>query len=130
MHLQISGKIFLAELFTTNETFAPNVFCSHETAAAALFPANFHLDEDVFRLGLQKKSWRRLQDVFIKTNIFPLIIRLQKTSLRSTQDLLIKTKIFVLAIRLQEVFITSSRRLAKMSSRRWQLFALVKDLPR
>ena len=54
--MQISGKIFFAELFTTNETFAPNVFCSHVIAAAALFPANIHLDEDVFRLGLQKKS--------------------------------------------------------------------------
>ena len=52
--------------------------------------------EDVFRLRLQKTSWRRLEDVLVKTNIF------------------------VLAIRLQDVFKTSSRRLAKTSSRRFQ----------
>ena len=36
---------------------------------------------------------------------------------RRLQDVLIKTNIFVLAIRLQDVFKTSSRRLAKNSSR-------------
>ena len=49
--------------------------------------------EEVFRPPLQKTSWRRLQDVLIKTNIFTLLIRLQKTS---------------------------SRRLAKTSSKRFQ----------
>ena len=65
--------------------------------------------EDVF-----KTSWsseyiphysyvfrRRIQDVFIKTNIFVSVIRLQD----------------VLQKRLQDTFKTSSRRLAKMSSR-------------
>ena len=52
---------------------------------------------------------RHLEDVLIKTNIFILLIRLQ--------DFLIKTNIFVLVIRLQDVFKTSSRRLAKTSSR-------------
>ena len=40
-------------------------------------PPNIRLDEDVFRLRLQKTSSRRLQDVLVKTNIFVLAIRLQ-----------------------------------------------------
>ena len=44
---------------------------------------------------------RRLQDVLVKTNIFPLVIRLQRTFSK----------------RLQKVFKTSSRRVAKMSSK-------------
>ena len=76
--------------------------------------------EDVFRLRLQKTSWRRLdQDQYVRL------------SLTSSEDVLVKTNIFVLAIRLQDVFKTSSRRfqdvfktssrrLAKMSSRRFQ----------
>ena len=40
-------------------------------------PPNIRLDEDVFRLRLQKTSSRRLQDVLVKTNIFILAIRLQ-----------------------------------------------------
>ena len=78
-----------------------------------LFPANIHLDEDVFRLRFQKTSSRRLQDAVIKTNIFALLIRLQKTSSRRLEDILIKTNILVLVIRHQDVFKTSSRRLAK-----------------
>ena len=39
LHLQMSGKIFFAELFTTNETFAPNVFCSHEIDSSSSFPS-------------------------------------------------------------------------------------------
>ena len=65
--------------------------------------------EDVFRLRLQKASWRRLRNVFIKTNMFALALRLHKTSSRRLQDVLVKTNIFVLAIRLQDVFKTSSR---------------------
>ena len=80
--------------------------------------------EDVFRLRLQKMSSRRLdQDEYI---------RLSHTSSRRLQGVLIKTNIFALAIRLQDAFKrlqdalprrlqnffkTSSRRLAKMSSR-------------
>ena len=51
-------------------------------------PENIHLDEDVFRLRLQKMSLRHLHDVLIKANIFTLVIRLQKTSSRSFQDVL------------------------------------------
>ena len=83
-------------------------------------PANIRLDEDVFRLCLQRTSSRRLQDVMIKTNIVALLIRLQNTSSRLLQNVLIKTNIFVLAIRLQAVFKTSSRRLAKRTSRHLQ----------
>ena len=83
-------------------------------------PANIRLDEDVFRLRVQKTSSRRLQDVLIKTNIFAILIRLQKMSSRRLQDVLIKTNIFVLFIRLQDVFKTSSRSLAKTSSRHLQ----------
>ena len=91
-------------------------------------PANTRLDEDVFRLRLQKTHSIRLRDVLIKTNIFALALRLQKTSSRGLEDVLFKTNIFVLAIglqnvfktfskRLQGVFKTSSRRFAKISSR-------------
>ena len=77
-------------------------------------PANIRLDEEVFILRLRKTSSRRLQDVFMKTNLS-----------------LLKTNIFVLSIRLQDVFKmfsrrlqdifkTSSRRLAITSSRRFQ----------
>ena len=72
-----------------------------------VFPANIHLDEDVFRRYLQKTCSKHLQDVLIKTNIFPLVIRLQKMSSRHLQDILIKTNIFPLVTRLQK---TSSRR--------------------
>ena len=48
------------------------------------------------------------EDVFIKTNISVLVIRLQKTS---SEDLLVKTNIFVLAMRLQDLFKTLWRRL-------------------
>ena len=47
----------------------------------------------------------------MKTNIFLLIIRLQKTSWRRLQDVLVKTSIIVLSIRLQDVFQMFSRRL-------------------
>ena len=74
-------------------------------------PANIRLDEDVFRLRLQKTSLRRLQGVLMKTNIFLLIIRLQNTSSRRLQDVLVNTNIFVLSIHLQDVFKTFSRQL-------------------
>ena len=61
---------------------------------------------------LIKTSWRRLEDAFR--------LRLQKTSWRHLEDVLVKINIFVLAIRLQDVFKTSSRRLAKTSSRHLQ----------
>ena len=53
--------------------------------------------------------WRRLEDVFR--------LRLWKTSSRRLQHVLIKTNIFAPALRLQK---TSSRRLAKRSSRHLQ----------
>ena len=97
--------------------------------------------EDVFRHWVQKTSSedvfrRRFQDVLIKMNIFVSVTRLQKTSSRRHLDVLTKTNIFVLAILLhnifktfsrrredvlqkllQGIFKTSSKRLAKMSSR-------------
>ena len=53
------------------------------------------------------------EDVFIKTNISVLVIRLQKTS---SEDLLVKTNIFVLAMRLQDLFKTLWRRLKTASA--------------
>ena len=98
-------------------------------------PANIRLDEDVFRLRLQKTSWRRLdhnryvrlslmssEDVLVKTKIFVLAIRLQdvfKTFSRRLQDVL-KNIFKTSSRRLQDVFKTSLRRLPKMSSRRFQ----------
>ena len=83
-------------------------------------PANIRLDEDVL-----KTSWRRLsslssEDVFIKTNMFALALRLQKTSSRRLgQDQYIRLG-YTSSRRLQDVFKTSSRRLAKTSSRHLQ----------
>ena len=73
------------------------------------FQANIRLDEDVL-----KTSWRRLsslssEDVLIKTNMFALALRLQKTSWSRP-----------IYSSWPYVFKTSSRRLAKMSSRRFQ----------
>ena len=67
---------------------------------------------------LMKTSSRRLQDVLIKTNMFALALRLQKTSwsrpIYLSWPYVFKTS----SRRFQEVFKTSSRHLAKMSSRR------------
>ena len=63
---------------------------------------------------------RRLQDVFIKTNMFVLALRLQKTSLgRLGQDQYILLS-HTSSRRLQNVFKMTSRRLAKTSSRHLQ----------
>ena len=59
------------------------------------------------------------QGVFIKTNIFPLVIRLQKAFSRSLQDVLTRTIIFVLVIRLQNISNTSFKSVFKTSS--WHL---------
>ena len=68
------------------------------------FPANTRLDEDVLKTSFVFVFRRRFKDVLIKTNIFALALQLQKTSSRCLED----------------VFKTSSRRLAKISSRRFQ----------
>ena len=101
-------------------------------------PANIRLDEDVLiktnmlasALRPQKTSSRRLQDVLVKTIIFVLPIRLQdvfKTFSRRLQDVLqkglqdiFKTSSKRLQDVLKNVFKTSSRRLAKISSRRFE----------
>ena len=54
---------------------------------------------------------RRLQDGFIKTNIFTLLIRFQKMTSRRLEDVLIKTSILVLVIHFEDLFKTFSRRL-------------------
>ena len=88
--------------------------------------------EDVFCLCLQKTSSRHLQDeyirlthtssedVFIKTNIFVLVIRLPdflKTSSRCLQDIL-KRRLAKTSLRhLQDVFKTSCQGVVKTSSR-------------
>ena len=74
------------------------------------FPANIRRpDEDDFHLRLQKTSSRRLQGNLIKTNIFSLVKHLQKTSWSRP-----------IYSSCSYVFKTSSRRLAKMSSRHLQ----------
>ena len=86
----------------------------------SMSPPNIRLDEDILKTSFVFVFRTCLQDVLIKANIFALVIRLQKTFSRRLQDVLVKTNIFVLAIRLQDVFKTSSRRLAKTSSRHLQ----------
>ena len=85
-----------------------------------LGPANIRLDEDVLKMSFVFVFKRRLQDVFIKTNMFALALRLQKTSSRRLgQDQYIRLG-YTSSRRLQDVFKTSSRRLAKTSSRHLQ----------
>ena len=72
--------------------------------------------EDVFSLRLQKMSSRRLQNVFIKTNIFTLLIRLQKTSSRRFQDVFKPSCLAKASSRhLQDVLKTFSRRIIKLN---------------
>ena len=69
----------------------------------------------VFFCFLQKKS----SGVFIKTNIFALVIRLQKTSSRCLEQIQHSSWLYIFKTssrRFQDVFKTSSRR-AKMSFR-------------
>ena len=90
-------------------------------------PANIRLDEDVFRLRLQKTSSRRLQDVLIKTNMFALALRLQKTSwsrpIYSSWPYVFKTSsrhlqdVFKTS-RLQDIFKTSCKDIFKTFPRR------------
>ena len=102
--------------------FTLNLFNLYQTLSQQTFVL-MKTFEDVFGLRLQKTSWsrriyspysyvfrRRLQDVFIKTNIFVLAIRLQNVLKTSSR-------------RLQDIFKTSSRRFEnvfKTSSRRFQ----------
>ena len=60
------------------------------------------------------------QQTFVFAFSSRLSSSLQKTSSRRLQDVLIKTNIFALVIRFQDVFKTSSRCLAKTSSRRFK----------
>ena len=92
--------------------------------------------EDVLKRFFVFIFRKRLQDVFIKTNIFALLIRLQKMSSRryqdeyirlthtSSEDVLIKTKHIRLghtsSRRLQDVFKTSSRRFQDVLPRHLQ----------
>ena len=71
--------------------------------------------EDILRTSFVFFFKRRLQNVFIKTNVFALALRLQKKSSASLQDVLVKTNIFVLAIRLQDIFKTFSRHIIKLN---------------
>ena len=66
-------------------------------------PANIRFDEDVLKTSFIFIFRRRLQDVFIKTNIH--------FTHASSEDVLIKTNILVLVILPQDVFKMSSRRL-------------------
>ena len=74
-----------------------------------IYPSKHSLDEDVLKTSLVFVFRRRLQDVFIKINIFVLVIRLQdvfKTYSRRPQD------IFKTSSRcFENVFKTSSRHL-------------------
>ena len=77
--------------------------------------------EDIFRLRFQKTSSRGLQDVFIKTNIFALFIRLQKTSWRRLGQGQYTCLGHTSSRRLQDVFKTSCQDVLKTSSKRFQV---------
>ena len=103
--LDTSRELYLRNFLETYTKFVT----AYLQQTFVLIKTSWRRLEDVFRLGLQKTSSRRLdQDEHI---------RLSHTS---SEDVLVKTNIFVLAIRLQDVFKTFSRRLTKTSSRRLQ----------
>ena len=109
------------------KSLLPPNFKIFNRALNKTIPANIRLDED-----LLKTSWRRLQDVLIKTNIFTLLIRLQKTSSRPWSRPIYSSWSYVFKTSCQDVFKMSWRRLHyvfrkrlkhvffKMSSRRLQ----------
>ena len=84
------------------------------------FPANIRLNEDVFRLRLQKTSSRRLdQDEYVHLSLMSSEDVFKTSSRRLGQDQYIRLG-YTSSRRLQDVFKTSSRRLAKTSSRHLQ----------
>ena len=95
----------------TDYTFRRNSISQETFALKTSFAISWRRLEDFFHLSLQKTSSRRLQDIFIKTNIFTLPIYLQKTSSRLFEDVfkspqsVFKTS----SRRLQDIFETSSR---------------------
>ena len=68
-------------------------------------PANIRLDEDLSKTFFVFVFRRRLQDALTKTNIFALLIRFQETSSRRLAKMSSRC--------LQDVFKTSSRRLGE-----------------
>ena len=76
-------------------------------------PANIRLDEDVLKTSFVFVFRRRFQDVFIKTNIFAILIT-------SSEDVFKTSWSRPVYSSWSYVFKTSSRRLAKTSSRRFQ----------
>ena len=92
-----------------------------------LFPANIRLDENVLKTSWRRLSssssedvFKRLQDVFIQTNMFVLALRLQKTSSRRLgQDQYIRLG-HASSKPLQDVFKRSWQELFKTFSRRLQ----------
>ena len=107
--------------------------CAQETFV--LMKTSWRCREDVFRLALQKRSSRHLQDISLKRScqdVFQKLLQdicktssrcfqdVFKMSLRHSQEVLLRRLQDVLQKRLQDVFKTSSRGLAKMSSRRFQ----------
>ena len=86
-------------------------------------PANIRLDEDALKTSRRRLSSSSSEDVFIKTNMFALALRLQKTFSRRLQDVLPRClqDVFKTSSRhLQDVFKTSSRRLANTSWKHFQ----------
>ena len=84
------------------------------------FPANIRLDEDVLKTSWKRLSSSSLEDVFKTSSRLLDQDEYVRLSLTSSEDVWVKTNIFVLAIRLQDVFKTSCRNVFKTSSRRLQ----------
>ena len=87
------------------------------------YPVNIRLDEDVLKTSFVFVFRRRLQDVLIKTNMFALALRLQKTSSRrlaKTSSRHLQDVFKTSSRRFQDVLKTLLRRLARISSRRSQ----------
>ena len=81
------------------------------------FPANIRLEEDVLKTSFVLILGRRLEDVFCP-HPSALLIRLQKMSSRRLDEDKYTRLGHTSSRRLQDLFETSSRRLAKTSSKR------------
>ena len=112
--MQKSKSMYL-EILSLHVVVAQQTFVLMETSWKRL--------EDFFRLCPQNTSWRRLQGVLVKTNIFVLAIRLHdvfKISWRRLAKMLSRRLLDVLQKRLPDVLKTSSKRLQDIFKTSWK----------
>ena len=106
------------------KNWLPQLKCLYRFQLSVICPANIRLDEDVFRLRLQKTSWRRLQKHLDQDEYIHLTHTSSedvfKTSSRHLDQDQHNRLGHTSSRHLQDVLKTSSRRLAKTFSRHLQ----------